>query len=69
MTYYRNYNERANRESIIRSTIQRDPHSGLRPAEVETAVRHGMTISDSQKGLNWGQIKDAAVAVTKAEHS
>ena len=61
--------ERQNRESIIRDTITRNPHSGLRPAEIETAVRNGMAISDSQSGLNWGQIADAAIAVTKEQHS
>ena len=62
--------ERQNRESIIRDTITRHARqSGLRETEIETATQHGMAISDSQRGLNWGQIADAAIAVTKEQHS
>lgn len=60
--------ERRNRESIIRGAIERDSHTGLRPTEVDKAVQRGMAISDSNKRLNWGQIKDAAVAAVKDEH-
>lgn len=61
--------QRAGSERIIRDTIERRSHSGLRPTEVDTAVKNGMAIMDSQRGLNWGQIADAAIAVTKEQHS
>jgi hypothetical protein len=62
--------KRAGSERIIRDTIERRSHSsGLRSTEVDTAVKNGMAIMDSNRGLNWGQIADAAIAVTKEQHS
>ena len=62
------YDERKNREDIIRGTIERDPHTGLRSTEIDKAVKIGMAISDANPRMNWGQIKDAAVAATKEVH-
>ncbi len=69
MSWSSEASRRNDSERIIRSTIENRPHSGLRSTEVDTAVKNGMAIMDSNRSLNWGQIADAAIAVTKEQHS
>jgi hypothetical protein len=52
---------RRNTEGCIRSTIETKPDRyGLRPHEIDRAVKLGADLADKDRSLNWGQIATAA---------
>jgi hypothetical protein len=51
---------RRNTEQCVRSTIEtQHDHYGLRPHEIDRAVKLGADLAEKDRSLNWGQIANA----------